>query len=170
MKNLIIIRHAKSDWNNPSLKDKERPLNKRGKKDAPMIGQIMKKAEVIPDVILTSDAERAFTTAKMLAYAFLPQEVSIEKVSDFYLGNIASFNRVIVDLDDSVETVFLVGHNPALESYIEYLVSDSSFSVKLPTAGAVSIELSVNRWKDIDQSTGEFRWMIIPKFMKKILT
>lgn len=170
MKNLVIIRHAKSDWNNPSINDKERPLNKRGLKDAPLIGQILKKADVIPDIILTSDAVRAFSTAKMVAYAFLPQDIIIEKISDFYLGNIAAFNRVVGGLDDSIETAFLFGHNPAMESYIEFLTTDSSLNIKFPTSAAAFIALSINRWQDLKQASGELRWVIIPKFMKKILT
>ena len=168
MKNIIILRHAKSDWSDSTLDDFDRPLNKRGKKAAPLMGKILALSQVPVNLVLSSPANRAKNTA-LLALEELDYDVPVKWVEDFYHGDTSSFLDTIKELDDSIETIMVVGHNPGLENLIEDLVSAGSLQIKLPTAGLVFIECSSPTWTMIDQSYCELKWFLIPRLIKKIL-
>ena len=120
MKTLLIMRHAKSSWKQPGVADHDRPLNKRGKQDAPRIGQWIKSQKLTPDLILTSTAKRARKTAEKVAencgYAG-----QVEQHGDLYLADPDTYLHVLGQVADENHTVMVVGHNPGLEHLVETL-------------------------------------------------
>lgn len=149
MKRLLILRHAKSSWNDASLDDWERPLSGRGVRDAPRVGELLRDQSLIPDLIITSDAVRARTTAEAAAQtAGYTREIVVEP--SLYHATpddiVAVLNTVP---DDSAGTILVVGHNPGLEELIEQLSGERH---RLPTAGLVQLALPVGRWRDLEPS------------------
>jgi phosphohistidine phosphatase len=145
MKTLLILRHAKSSWDDPGLADIDRPLNKRGKHDAPRIGQLLRSEDLVPDLLLASPAKRALKTAEAVAeesgYA---GEIAVQ--ADFYPGDPEDFIEVLRSLPDEHERVMVVGHNPGLEELVDALTGES---VALPTAALAQITLPVDRWSNL---------------------
>ena len=111
MKKLYLVRHAKSSWKDPSLDDIDRPLNKRGKRDAPFMGKLLRKEGVKPDLIITSPAKRAFFTAKTIANEIDYSKKDIVKSNLVYLTSTNELLEVINDISQEVKTAMLFGHN-----------------------------------------------------------
>ena len=149
VKRLLILRHAKSSWGNASLPDWERPLSERGITDAPRVGELLRERSLIPDVIITSDAVRARTTAEAVAHAAgytrkLVVEPSLYEATPDDV--IAVLNSLA---DDSAITVMIVGHNPGLEGVIVELSGEHQ---SMPTAALVHLAVPIDRWRDLDAS------------------
>ena len=146
MKTLLLMRHAKSSWKQPDLPDHERPLNKRGKKDAPLIGSLIKEKELVPQKMMISSAVRAAETAKML------QDTSgfsgeLECLDSFYLAEPNVYLENLQSLPDQIERVMLIGHNPGLEGLLQIL----SGRILPLTAGAVAhIVLPIEHWSEVN--------------------
>lgn len=150
MKQLLILRHAKSDWGNSSLDDWQRPLNERGEHDAPRVGLLLRTRLLVPDVIVTSDAVRARTTAHAVAKsAGYTRDVVLEP--SLYLAAPGAILDVVNNLRDTAEIAMIVGHNPGLEDFVEQLTGEP---LGLPTAALVQIEAPITRWCDLDFSIG----------------
>ncbi len=161
MKNLLIMRHAKSDWGNSTLPDFDRPLNNRGKTSAPAMGNELLKRKKIPDLIISSPAKRAKTTAEMVSIVFgLDNPIQFE--NEFYFGHIAEIIRIVKKTGNSYDRIMVVGHNPTLEDLIDELIIDDN-GYSMPTAAIASILFDVDRWEEIDKKTGILEWLIIPK-------
>lgn len=145
MKSLLILRHGKSSWKNPNLPDHERPLNRRGKRNAAQIGLLIQKENLTPDVIYASSAKRTRATAKRVAkksnYSGL-----IFKVKDLYLATGETYLHLVHQGSDSVNCVLLVGHNPGLEELLTALTGEQS---ALPTAALAQVELPIDTWSEI---------------------
>ena len=161
MKMLTLIRHAKSSWEQPELADLDRPLNKRGKRDAPKMGQRLVQKQLQPDLFITSPAKRAFTTAKAIA-----EEIGYgmdELVTDdrAYTADAAELLAILRDVDNAYHDVVLVGHNPAMTNLVNYLTSESIDNV--PTCGIVRASFSVDAWSKLRRRTGELVWFDYPK-------
>lgn len=150
MKQLLVLRHAKSSWGDSSLTDWERPLSERGLRDAPRVGQLLREHAIVPDVIITSDALRARTTAQAVAEsAGHKRELVIEPA--LYLANPDDIIAVLNSrADDSAGTVMIVGHNPGLEDLLERLTGEQH---EMPTAALAQLALPIDRWSDLDAST-----------------
>src|SRR5215217_1241963 len=118
---LVLIRHAKSSWTNPLQSDFDRPLNDRGNHDAPVMGKRLKDKGIIPDLILASTAKRAAQTAKKIASAIGYPEEKITWLDKLYHCNSSVFDEVIDLIDDKVNTVFIVAHNPGITEYASAL-------------------------------------------------
>ncbi|MDT8306900.1 MAG: histidine phosphatase family protein, partial [Anaerolineae bacterium] len=129
MKTLLILRHAKSSWAG-NLADHERPLNNRGKRDAPRIGDLLRSEELVPDLILTSTAVRARTTASLVAEAS-GYDGPLQQLRSFYHGSTGDFVRALRALPDALNRVAVVAHNPGLEELLEELTGEDE---TLPTA------------------------------------
>ena len=151
MKELFIIRHAKSSWSNSQLRDFDRPLNERGKAAAPDMGERLMKAGITPDVIISSPANRAITTARLIARKF-ENKIKIIEESELYHASTFLLLKIINRLPDKFEKVFLVGHNPGLTDFAEYL-SNEQFG-NLPTTAVVGIRFEIDSWKIASGSTG----------------
>lgn len=160
MKTLLILRHAKSSWDNLYLSDYERPLNKRGKYDAPRMGKVLRHEELVPDLIISSSAKRAMATAESVALA-CDYENEITFTRDLYHADPDSYIEALVAVDDSVDCVMVVGHNPGIEELVEQL---SGTWERMPTASLAQIRLPINRWADLTPDTsGDLIFVWQPK-------
>lgn len=159
MKTLYILRHAKSSWDDHSLTDRERPLNARGLRTAPFIGSLMKERDLMPDAIVSSPAVRAKQTAELVreAAGFEPEITFNERIYEASVGTLAA---VIADLDNEVDRVLLVGHNPGAEGLIYFLTGEIA---PMPTAALAVIDLDIETWADTDGGCGTLRHVIRPK-------
>jgi phosphohistidine phosphatase len=142
MKTVLILRHAKSSWDDPSLDDFDRPLNKRGEKDAPRVGKWLRKEGLLPDVILCSAARRARQTAESVAQA-AHFEGMLEFDERFYDCNPSTWVEALQSMPERVQRVLLVGHNPTLE---ELLAALCGVSMHLPTAAVAQVNLPLTKW------------------------
>lgn len=165
MKTLYLIRHAKSDWDNPALSDFERPLNKRGEKNAPFMGGILAKEKVHPDLILSSPAFRAKTTALRIAEKVGYERQKIDYRESLYLADIRAIEEVVKSLSASEDTVFIVGHNPGLTLFAEYI---SALRVEnIPTCGIFCVTLKKEEWESIGKNSADFVSFHYPKQFKE---
>jgi phosphohistidine phosphatase len=145
MKTLIILRHAKSSWKDDSLADHERPLNKRGQKDAARMGELLHAEGLQPDLILCSSAVRARETAR-IAIEASGYESEIEYRDDLYAFEPSAYLNALLKLADTCDMVMLIGHNPALEELLNGLSGEYH---SLPTAALAQVELPTEAWKEI---------------------
>ena len=143
---LLIMRHAKSSWDDMHLSDHERPLNKRGKHDAPMMGERLKEERYACDLIISSSAKRAHTTAKAVAAAlgYAKEDIRIEPT--LYMASIEDYLRVIATVDEDINHLMIVSHNPGSEEIIDYL-THQTFE-KFPTAAYALLEVE-GSWDDM---------------------
>ena len=156
---LYIIRHAKSSWKNLPLNDFNRPLNKRGKSNAPLMGNILKDKNIVPDIIISSPAKRAKSTAKIIADKIsFPKNIIFYK--DIYEADINNLHRIITKIDDENSISFLFGHNPSLNMLVESFVD---FDENIPTCGVVGIEFDCDKWIDISQKNAKLILFDYPK-------
>lgn len=161
MKTLFLIRHAKSSWDDLSVKDIDRPLNGRGKKNAPMMGKILFDKGVRPDVIITSHAKRAGSTAKKIARELNYDKENILIEEKIYEAEIKSLLKIVNGLNNKWTTVILIGHNPGFTEFCNYL--SGSDILNIPTCGVAEIHFDFNDWKMVSQDTGELKYFDFPK-------
>lgn len=146
MKTLFLVRHAKSSWDDSALADKERPLNDRGKRDAPKVGERLAKAGVKPDLILSSPAKRALATARIIAGELDYKRRNIVVDDRLYAVEADVLLDVIHRLDDKAERVMLFGHNPELAELAHRL---SSKITRMPTCAVAEFTFDVKSWSRI---------------------
>ena len=159
MKTLLILRHAKSSWENTNLSDFERPLNKRGLEAAPVMGEVLKKNQFQPEIILSSPAMRARQTAEIIRKtACIKGKVEFEE--RIYEASPARLLEVISEQNDEVKSIMLVGHNPGLEALVKTLTGQMQ---PMPTAALAVIDLEINHWNEVNSLTGKLRALIRPK-------
>lgn len=144
MKTLTMVRHAKSSWKDTGLRDRERPLNKRGKRDAPEMGRRIHEAGVRPSLILSSPAVRAWKTAKAIADAVSYPREFLQKEEALYLASVDRILDVIVAQDNRFNNILIVGHNPGFTEFANFLVPGLTHN--LPTAGVVSVDIDQDDW------------------------
>lgn len=149
MRALYLMRHAKSSWKDPRLVDHERPLNKRGKKDAPEMGRRLRARGAVLDVIVTSDARRAVDTAIAMADGLGLLRKAIRTNAKLYHAAPDQVLEVVRQLDDNWPQVLLVGHNPGLTELVNRLYPDPIANV--PTAGIVVLGFDTQSWRQIDR-------------------
>ncbi len=162
MKKLYLLRHSKSSWENPNLDDFDRPLNKRGKRDAPFMGSLLRKFDIKPDLIISSPAKRAYTTAKEITKEINYPQKKIIKNEDIYLASAGELLRIINELPDDADSVMLVGHNPGLTQICNLLCNANI--VNIPTSGFTEIHFPVSSWKEIVPDSGK---LIVFEYPKK---
>jgi phosphohistidine phosphatase len=147
MKKIFLVRHAKSSWDSPELSDFERPLNKRGKRDAPFMAKLLARQGVSPDIIITSPANRAITTARYfceeLGFSF--SNVFIEP--KLYMADSDHLLEILKELNDKFSNVMVFSHNPGLTDFANYLVGKGIDNI--PTCGILSINSKVEAWNDL---------------------
>lgn len=161
MRTLFLIRHAKSSWDNPGIRDFSRPLNERGMHDAPSMAKMLAKRGVKPDLIVSSPAKRALTTALFFAEAFgLPGE-QVQKEQDIYEAMPLDILRIISGLPDEAHTVLLFGHNPTFTEVANNFTED--FIDNVPTCGIVQIETKAERWQEMYEANSRVVACFFPK-------
>jgi phosphohistidine phosphatase len=161
MKKLILIRHAKSSWNFPHLKDFDRPLNSRGKKDAPLMGRRLKKKKEHPDLIISSPAKRAIKTAKIIAKQLDYPKKKIVVKENIYEASTDDLLEVIRNIDDKFTNVYLFGHNPGFNNLSYYLTKKDVDNI--PTCGIFAIEFEIESWAYVKKGGGIFVYFDFPK-------
>jgi len=165
MKKLYLIRHAKSSWDHPDLDDFDRPLNKRGLKDAPRMGKRLKEKRITPDVMLSSPAERALATCQAIARVLGFDNAKIKTNQKLYHASEDGILDVIRNLKDSPrdseEVVLLFGHNPGLTEFANVLLNQTINNI--PTCGVVGAELPVEHWQDVTFGCGKMLFFDFPK-------
>lgn len=150
MKKLILIRHAKSDWHAEAATDFDRPLNKRGKKNAPAMGQRLAEHGCIPDLLLSSPAQRARETAEAVAKQLNLAKADISYDRSIYEATLETLIELVRKLDNELENVILIGHNPGISELGEWFTDDAP--EWLPTCGLLALELTIDAWNDVAAS------------------
>lgn len=161
MKTLLLLRHAKSDWGDSSLKDFDRPLADRGERDAPRIGKALRKRGVTPDVIVASPAARAKATVQAAMKA-AKVELNVTFDESIYGASSAELMKLIRRLPDANECALLVGHNPGFEDLVGRLTGSEE---RMPTAALACIEFQIEHWNDVDDGKGKLVWLLTPKHL-----
>lgn len=149
MQTLLILRHGKSSWKHPGLADHDRPLNKRGLRDAPRMGRLLRDEDLVPDRIVNSTAVRARTTAELVADQ-LGYRGAVECSRDLYLASVPDIIRVLGNVGGDASRLLVVGHNPGLEELVAALTGGFA---ALPTAALAQVDLDVDVWSELTTST-----------------
>lgn len=147
MKILILVRHAKSSWKNAYLLDIDRPLNKRGKRDAPVMGSRLAERDSMPDLMISSPANRALTTAEIIADAIEYPADEIVVDERIYGADVTDWLQVIQNLDDALDCVMCFGHNPGLTDLVNYITP--YYINNVPTCGILELVFDVDTWADV---------------------
>ena len=149
MKTLLILRHAKSSWDDPKLSDHDRPLNERGRATAPKISRWILENGLIPDKIISSTAIRARQTTELIAQ-YGNFNKSVEFNHQLYDAPTSAYIEVLNQQTNELNCILLVGHNPTLEQLLEKLTGVREL---LPTAALAQIEFSLNSWNELTLAT-----------------
>ncbi len=159
MKTLFLLRHAKSSWDDRSVRDFDRPLNERGLNAAPLVGELLRARGIRPQRIICSPAERTRQTiALVLRAAGLAEEVHFN--GRIYEANLRQLLDIVREIDDAVETALLVGHNYGIENLLAHLTGDARH---MPTAALAHIVLEVEAWRDARENAGRLEFFVRPK-------
>lgn len=161
MKTLFLVRHAKSSWKYPHLDDFERPLNKRGRDNAPLMGRVLKKRKVAPDLVISSPANRAAATARLLAAAVDYPPEKIQFTAALYEFDENALIDIVKHIDDGVEAVMVVGHNPAITGMANFIADQPVGNI--PTCGIFAVELEVLSWADVSAHRGKCKFFEYPR-------
>lgn len=161
MKTLYLVRHAKSSWDNVNMADFDRPLNGRGRKNAPFMGKLMQEKNVRPDLVISSPANRAITTAEAFSEALGYPPEKIDKRMEIYEGGINEMLRLVRGIPETRDTVMLFGHNPTLTVFAG-LVSGHPLE-NIVTCGVVRIDMTGDSWQETMTNSGTFAWYEYPK-------
>jgi len=161
MKTLLLVRHAKSSWDDPAMSDFDRPLNERGKKDAPkMVERLIEKGITI-NTFLSSPAKRAKKTAKIFAHAYKKAEEDIFLIPQLYLAASSVFESVLSSLESDSDTIALFSHNPGITDFANTLTEARIDDI--PTCGVFAIKIETNDWKNFREAKKEFLFFDYPK-------
>lgn len=149
MKTLLLMRHGKSNWDDATLPDHDRPLSKRGRRDAPRMGKLLQELQLIPDLVISSTALRARKTASAVLET-CGGPADIQTHPEIYDGDQEDMLEILRTVSPLVETVLLVGHNPSLEVLAEMLCAEN---LHLPTAAIARIDLNIATWQELTEVT-----------------
>jgi phosphohistidine phosphatase len=151
MKTLTLVRHAKSSWQDGLLSDRERPLNERGENDAPLMARRIVASGIRPSLILCSPAARAVATAKIMAQVIGYPVEFLQREEDLYLASLDGILNVLVRQEAEFNNLLLVGHNPGLTEFCNYL--RPGITSNLPTAGVLAVTIDREDWSLFQRPT-----------------
>ena len=159
MKRLLLLRHAKSSWDDQNLADFDRPLNDRGKAAAPFMGELIAARDLIPDEIVSSPAKRAVQTATLFkdSGGF---EAPIRLDERIYEAGPQTLKQVVSEFREELDVVMMVGHNPGFEGFVSLLTGKQE---SMPTAAVAIIDLNIDKWSDVKNGEGGLIEVIRPK-------
>ncbi len=163
MKKLCLVRHAKSSWKHPDLDDFDRPLNRRGMRDAPSMGKGLARRGTRPDALVSSPARRAMQTAVALADGMGIPSNEIREDERIYTASTSTLIAIIQGWDDTWERAMMVGHSPAIADIAAVLAGEEVSHV--PTCTVMELDLDVASWSDVAPGCGALRIKIVPKAM-----
>ncbi len=163
MKKLYLVRHAKSSWADMGMDDFDRPLNERGKKDAPQMANLLKHREVVPNQMISSPAKRAFSTCLLFAEVLKFESSKIITDKKLYHAGADTILKVLSNLKEQgdEEVVFLFGHNPGITEFANNLLNIAIDNI--PTCGIVEAKLDIETWKEISFGCGKMNSFNFPK-------
>ncbi len=162
MKTLLLVRHAKSDWSDGTLSDFDRPLNARGQHDAPKMAALLRESDLQPLAMVTSPANRAYTTARLFAEAFGFVENDLSVREDLYEAPKATILLAIRDLPDHASVAAIFGHNPGMTTAVQSFSDE--YITNVPTCGVAVIKLDIPKWSDFRPGTsGRLEVLLTPK-------
>jgi len=161
MKTLVLIRHAKSDWSHEGLSDVERPLNDRGRKDAPEMAKRLRKKGLEIDLFLSSPAKRAFRTARFFAEEFDVKKDDIQVEEKLYGAMPQQFEEVIASITDKEDIVAVFSHNPGITNYANSLCEVRTDNI--PTCGMFAVQADVDSWTAFIKAEKKFLFYDYPK-------
>ena len=161
MKTLYLVRHAKSSWKYPELADIDRPLNKRGKKDAPKMAEYVVNKIDRPGVFISSPSKRTKVTGRHFLTAFGLTKKELEIDPDLYHGYEEDIDLTVSRLDDQLDSAMLFIHNPSITSYVNH--KTGAGIANIPTCAIAAINLDMDSWKKIDETNGELAFYFYPK-------
>lgn len=169
MKQILLLRHAKSSWEHENLDDFDRPLAKRGLRDAPVMGRFLRKSGNKPDQIISSTAQRAKETIELALSGMKQDKEILQWNQNLYYGGAGDYLEAIRSSDKKTERIMLVGHNPKIESTAGGLIGSGGIAnLRMPTAALVCLNTYISNWKDVNWGTCQLSWMMIPKVLKHI--
>ena len=163
MKNLYLIRHAKSDWSDENKSDFDRGLNKRGEKAILTMANVLKEKKIMPDIILSSSAKRAKLTAKGLAKE-IEYSGKIKYIDALYMAEPETIQGLIKDINNKYDSLFVVGHNPETTELSNMLID--GYIDNVPTLGIVALQLPIKGWKEFRTREGIMQFFIYPKMFR----
>jgi phosphohistidine phosphatase len=161
MKQLFICRHAKSSWKHPELTDFDRPLNSRGKEDAPRMGNILADKGITPNLILTSPANRAKTTALTMADALNFPLEAIQENAGIYLADTGTLIKILGNLPADINSFMIFGHNPGFTDLANLL--GDFYIDNMPTCSIVALQFDMDDWSKLKSVKGELMFFEYPK-------
>jgi phosphohistidine phosphatase len=161
MKTVYFVRHAKSSWDSPNLRDIDRQLNDSGLKTAEKMALFMSDLDVRPDVIISSPAKRAYSTAVFFAKSFGIETADIRIAEEIYEALMSDILQLINGLPQEIDTVMLFGHNPTLTNLANYFSPD--FIPNVPTCGILKVEANTNNWTQFNNQTAGLVKTYFPK-------
>jgi len=160
-KEILLVRHAKSSWDDPYLDDHDRPLNARGLRNAPEMGKRLQGYGIRPRVWISSTALRAITTAEIIAEQVgFPQD-QIQRTKDLYHASATELQEIISELDDQIDSVVFFGHNPGVTSLVANLYGLPIDNV--PTCGVVHLQFNENTWSAVSSAPPARAYFDFPK-------
>ncbi|MCB0572915.1 MAG: histidine phosphatase family protein [Phaeodactylibacter sp.] len=161
MKTIYFVRHAKSSWDNPTLRDIDRPLNKRGLRDAPFMAKLIKSKGVRPGLLVSSPAVRAITTARFFAEALGIDKGQIEQDKRVYEAYPEDILEIVQEFSDDCSVAFLFGHNPTLTTVANMFAED--YIANLPTCSVVQVDADIDSWQGFREGKGRISGFFYPK-------
>jgi len=160
MKKIILVRHGKSAWNDPNLSDHDRPLADRGLENVPEMGFRLKEKGILPNLILSSTATRAAQTAEILAEVLHIPKSKVAYDKNLYHASSATILKCIQRQDDSNDVIFLVGHNPGMNDFIDYFGGNLA---NLPTSGQYGLLVDTDHWIQLRRENAKTWFIDYPK-------
>lgn len=161
MKTLLLVRHAKSSWDDFSIKDFDRPLNDRGKSDAPMMAKRLLDREIEIDAFIASPAKRARKTAELFAKQFKESKDGIIFIDSLYLASTCTFSEVISKTDNQLDTIAVFSHNDGITAFANTLTNTKTDNI--PTCGIFAVKIKAKQWSDFAEAEKEFWFFDYPK-------
>ena len=161
LKTLLLIRHAKSSWDDPGLSDFDRPLNERGKKDAPMMADRLHERGIKLDAFISSPAKRAKRTAEQFAKRYKKEDKDIILKTELYMAIENTFYEVIEKLDDNDDCIALFSHNPGLTDFANSLTEVRTDNI--PTCGIFAVSIDIKKWNKIREAKKNLLFFDYPK-------
>lgn len=161
MKTVYLIRHAKSDWNTSAQTDFERPLNKRGKNDAPLIAEQLNQLDFKVDTMYISPAKRTTETTELIYRSLNNKPNNTKLINKLYHASLEDLSGLINDLSEAENSIAIVTHNPGITYFSNYLTD--YYIDNIVTCGVVRIDLEIDSWQEVVKGIGTKKYYIYPK-------
>ncbi|MEO9803994.1 MAG: histidine phosphatase family protein [Reichenbachiella sp.] len=161
MKALYLVRHAKSSWKDASLSDRDRPLNKRGERDAPRMAEFLSEKITCPDTFICSPSRRTKDTAASFLQVFGKTDADLKLEEDLFHGYEEDMANILKHVDGNYQSAMLFVHNPGITDYVNELTGSNILNI--PTCGVAGIKLEINNWAEINKCPAELLFYYYPK-------